>query len=289
MRVAVLGLGAMGSRMAMRLLRAGHTVVVYNRSASPIEALVAVGAVHGGTPRIAADGAEVVIAMVRDDEASRAIWCDDHDGALRGLAAGAIAIESSTLTPGWVGKLAMQVRNTGAAFLEVPVVGSRPQADSGQLIQLVGGDNDVFDRARGILSALGEVAHHVGPAGAAATLKLAVNTLFGTQVAALAEMLVLLRRSGCDFAKTAEILASLPVTSPAAKGALSLMLSTSDAPLFPIDLVEKDLAYTLGQADEVSLAVPIASAVHARFAKAKAEGLAAANITAVAHLYQLNK
>jgi len=271
--------------MATRLLRAGHTVAVYNRSSSPISSPVAAGAVHGKTPRMAAQAAEIVIAMVRDNEASRAIWCDDDEGALKGLDRGAIAIESSTLTPGWVSELAARVQTTGAAFLEAPVVGSRPQADSGQLIHLVGGDNDVFDRAKGILSALGGVAHHIGPIGTAAMLKLAVNTLFGTQVVAIAEMLALLRGSGCDPAALAEVLSSLPVTSPAAKGALSLMLAKSDAPLFPIDLVEKDFTYSLGHADAASLTLPVTAAVHARFAKAKAVGLAASNITAVARLY----
>jgi 3-hydroxyisobutyrate dehydrogenase len=275
----------MGSRMAARLLSAGHSVAIYNRSSPPIDAMVAAGAVHGKSPRIAADGAEVVVAMVRDNEASRAIWCDDRDGALKGLVAGAIAIESSTLTPGWVSELAALVQNSGAAFLEAPVVGSRPQADSGQLIHLIGGDNDAFDRVKEILSTLGAVAHHVGPIGAAAMLKLAVNTLFGTQVAVLAEMLALLRGSGCDPAAMAEILSSLPVTSPSAKGAMSLMLAKSDAPLFPIDLVEKDFAYTLRQADATSLALPVTAAVHACFTKAAAEGLAASNITAVARLY----
>jgi 3-hydroxyisobutyrate dehydrogenase len=285
MRIAVLGLGAMGSRMAKRLLQAGHVVAVYNRSQSPIAELVAAGAINGKTPRVAAEGAEIVIAMVRDIEASRAIWCDERDGALKGLGAGAIAIESSTLTPGWVGELAARVNATGAAFLDAPVVGSRPQADAGQLIHLVGGDAKVFDRARGIFSVLGGAAHHVGPAGAGATLKLVVNTLFGTQVAAIAELLGLLRGAGCDQATMAEILSSLPVTSLAAKGALSLMLAQSDAPLFPIDLVEKDFAYTLAEADKSSVALPVTQAVHARFAKAKARGLARSNITAIARLY----
>src|SRR5271154_6208227 len=99
MQIAVLGLGAMGSRMALRLLRAGHSVSVYNRSSGPLPDLLAAGAVAGKTPRAASEKAEVVIAMVRDNEASRAIWCDEIDGALKGLRSGAIAIESSTLTP----------------------------------------------------------------------------------------------------------------------------------------------------------------------------------------------
>jgi 3-hydroxyisobutyrate dehydrogenase len=285
MRVAVLGLGAMGSRMAARLLRAGHSVAVYNRSTRSIDGLVAAGAVSCESPRAAGEGAEIVIAMVRDNDASRAIWCDEHDGALKALAAGAIAIESSTLTPGWVRELAAMVQHTGAAFLEAPVVGSRPQADSGQLIHLIGGDKDAFDRVKEILSTLGGVAHHVGPIGAAAMLKLAVNMLFGTQVVALAEMLAVLRGSGCDPTAMAEILSSLPVISPSAKGAMSLMLAKSEAPLFPIDLVEKDFTYALCLADAIPLTLPVTAAVHACFTKAAAEGLAASNITAVTRLY----
>src|SRR5271156_963909 len=116
MRIAVLGLGAMGSRIATRLLGAGHPVSVYNRSPGPLRALEAAGAVAENTPRAAVEGAEIVIAMVRDNEASRALWCDQHNGALKGLDAGAIAIESSTLTPGWVKELAALVHKTGAGF-----------------------------------------------------------------------------------------------------------------------------------------------------------------------------
>jgi 3-hydroxyisobutyrate dehydrogenase len=285
-RIAILGLGAMGSRMAKRLLQASHAVVVYNRSSPPIDELLQAGAIHGKTPRIAAEGAEIVIAMVRDDEASRAVWCDERDGAAMGLGSGAIAIESSTLSPHWVSELAARIRTTGAAFLDAPVVGSRPQAAAGQLIHLVGGDEKVFDRARNVLSVLGGAAHHVGPVGSGSTLKLVVNALFGTQVAALAELLALLRRSGGDLAALGDVVSSLPVTSPAAKGALALMLQQLDSPLFPIDLVEKDFAYTLAHADTVCSELPLTRAAHGQFAKAKAEGLEGSNITALARLYQ---
>jgi 3-hydroxyisobutyrate dehydrogenase len=283
MRIAVLGLGAMGSRMALRLLRAGHEVRVYNRSTGPLHDLVDAGAIAGKTPRRAAEGAEIIIAMVRDDEASRAVWCDREDGVLKGLDAGAIAIESSTLTPGWVKELAARIHTIGAAFLDAPVVGSRPQADAGQLVHLVGGDAASFDRAMGVLSTLGVAARHVGPVGAGATLKLAVNALFGIQVAALAELLALLKNSDCDPAASIDALASLPVTSPAAKAALALIQAKSDAPLFPIGLVEKDFAYALCRQ---GIALPMTKAAHQCFARAKAEGLAALNITAIARLYQ---
>jgi 3-hydroxyisobutyrate dehydrogenase len=270
--------------MAARLLGAGHEVSVYNRSSGPLHDLEAAGAVAEKTPRAAAKGAEVVIAMVRENEASRAIWCDEQDGALKGLAGGAIAIESSTLTPGWAKHLAALVHKAGAGFLDAPVVGSRPQADAGQLIYLVGGDANIFDRVRSVLSALGGATHHVGPVGAGTTLKLAVMALYGIQVVAVAELLALLRDSDGHLTAMTEVLASLPVTSSAAKGALSLMQAKLDAPLFPIDLIEKDLAYALGQSGAAAL--PMTAAGRELFAKAKAEGLGALNITAIARIYQ---
>jgi 3-hydroxyisobutyrate dehydrogenase len=285
MQITILGLGAMGSRMALRLLHAGHMVTVYNRSSPPVDAAVEAGAMRGVTPRSAVEGSEIVIAMIRDDDASRAVWCDEHDGALKGLSRDAIAIESSTLTPTWVKELAAKVHATGAAFLDAPVLGSRPQADAGQLIHLVGGDKRVFDRTKDVLSTIGTAAHLVGSIGSGATLKLAVNTIFGTQVAILSEMLALLQHAGLNPSAMVEILASLPITSPAAKGAATLMLAKADAPLFPIELVEKDFAYTLSQAGTASFMLPITSVVHELFAKAQAQGFGASNITAVARLY----
>ena len=283
MRIAILGLGAMGSRTALRFLRAGHQVNVYNRSPGPRHDLVAAGATDGKTPRLAAKGAEIVIAMVRDVEASRAIWSDELDGAVKGLDVGAIAIESSTLTPDWVRELGAEVRTAGANFLDAPVVGSRPQADTGQLIHLIGGDADCFDRAKDALTAISGAAHHVGPVGAGTTLKLAVNALYGIQVAAVAELLAMLRSSDGNMAAMTEALASLPITSPAAKVALALIQAGSDAPLFPIDLIEKDFAYALDRGDAV---LPMTKAGHACFSRAKAEGLAALNVTAIARLYR---
>ena len=177
----------------------------------------------------------------------------------------------------------MRVCAAGASFLDAPVVGSRPQADAGQLIHLVGGKAGTLDRAKPVLAVLGNAAFHVGPVGAGATLKLVVNALFGAQVALLGELLAVLRGSPCDLAAMTEALSSLPVTSQAAKGALALMLAEQDAPLFPIDLVEKDFSYVLDQPQGGAL--PITTAVHDRFARAKAGGLAALNITAIARQY----
>ena len=129
-KIAFLGLGAMGLRMAANLVNAGHSVTVWNRDPAKAAPRAALGAGIAGTPKAAAGGAEIVIAMVRDDEASRRVWLDPETGALGWLGRHAIAVESSTLSVGWVKALAAAAGERGISFLDAPVVGSRPQAEA---------------------------------------------------------------------------------------------------------------------------------------------------------------
>ncbi len=285
MRLAFLGLGAMGVRMAARLVNAGHQVTVYNRTPGRDAALIAAGAKAAPTPRAAVEGAEAVIAIVRDDVASRDLWTDPQTGVLAALKPGVLAIEASTVTPGWAGELSALVKATGAAFLDAPVVGSRPQAEAGQLFLLVGGEAADFERAQPIFSVVGAAAHHMGPIGSGATMKLAVNALLGAQIAVVAEMFGMLERSGIELGKAATVLGALPGTSPAAKGAAGLMVARNDAPLFPIELVEKDFGYALAVAAERGLELPVTTAVRNLFATAMAKGLGGANSSAVRRLF----
>lgn len=133
-KVGFLGLGAMGSRMAANLLKAGHTVTVWNRSPEAAEALVASGARRASSPKEAAEGGDFVFAMVRDDKASQNVWLDATNGALAGMRSGAVAIESSTLTPEWIRELSQHFRAKGISLLDAPVSGSRPQAETAQLV-----------------------------------------------------------------------------------------------------------------------------------------------------------
>ncbi len=286
MRITILGLGAMGSRMAMRLVEAGRTVTVYNRTVGRASELSELGVTVAGTPREAAEGADIVIAMLSDDEASQAVWTDPETGALAGLAAGAIAIESSTLTPGWVRELAGLVNDRDAAFLDAPVAGSRPQADAGQLIYLVGGEEETLARARPALQQMGGTIHHVGPVSQGAVLKLAVNALFGIQVAAVGELIGFLVASGLDVEKTIGLLGDTPVMSPAAKGVAGLMLAGNFAPMFPIDLVAKDFRYAVAAGSAVEAALPLVQSTGDVFRIATEHGYGGDNIAGVVQLYR---
>lgn len=282
--VTVLGMGAMGARMAKRLIEAGHSVTVWNRTEAATAPLVAFGARSAATPRAAAADAEIVLSMVRDDEAAGVVWFDSEAGALAGMAEGAIAIDSSTVTLAAAMGLHRACAAAGIACLDAPVAGSRPQADSGQLIFLVGGDESVFRRVEPILLAMGSAAHRVGGPGAGAVIKLMVNTLFGVQVASMAELIGLARRNGLDPARAIEIIGATPAASPAAKGAAAGMLAGHFAPMFPIELAAKDFAYAESLAGSPTQA-PMLVAARAVFARALSAGLGQDNLTSVLRLY----
>jgi len=282
--IAFLGLGAMGSRMAHNLLRAGHRVTVWNRTPGPAELLVQAGARPARTPREAATGVDCVMVMVRDDEASRQVWLDAQTGALAGMAPGALAIDSSTLSPAWVRTLGQAVAAQGPAFLEAPVSGTLPQAESGKLIFLTGGEAAVFQRAEPLLQPMGTQIHHVGPLGTGALVKLCTNTLLGVQATVVAELIGLLRRSGADAARALEVVAATAVWSPIATRHAKAMLANDFAPQFPVALIEKDFRYTLEAAGSAAAAPTIAAARQV-FADAMAQGLGELNHTAVVQLF----
>jgi 3-hydroxyisobutyrate dehydrogenase len=284
-KVTVLGMGAMGSRMALSLLKAEHEVTVWNRNLNKTETLVQAGAKVADTPRAAVKDAEFVISMVRDDQASKQVWLDFETGALSGLPKNAVAIESSTLTVAWIKTLAQQFSDRQIVFLDAPVAGTLPQAESAQLIYFVGGEVETFTKAQPILQAMGGAIHHVGMVSSGMTIKLAVNTLFGIQISALGELIGLMKGCGLDEAKAIEILTDTPVCSPAAKGAAAGILARNFSPLFPIELVEKDLSYAVQTAQANGGQLPIAAATQQTFLEAIKQGYGADNITGIAQLY----
>ncbi|MEM9265041.1 MAG: NAD(P)-dependent oxidoreductase [Cyanobacteria bacterium P01_F01_bin.13] len=283
--IAFLGMGAMGTRIAKHLLAAGHSMHVWNRTAKRCQPLVDQGATAYASPKEAAQAADVVIVMVADDEASRQVWLDESVGAIYGLKEGAVALEYSTLTPGWSSELAATMNALNYSFLAAPVVGSRPQAEARKLIQLVGGDPTILATIQPLLETHSAVIYPVGDATASMALKLAINTLFGIQVAALGEILGLLQKAGMPPETTVNWLGQMPTTSPALKSIGALMAAQNYAPLFPIDLVEKDFRYAQAFAQSVEANVPAIKSVRTIYQKSQQAGHGADNIAGVAQLY----
>lgn len=258
--VAVLGLGIMGGGMANRLLSMGYSVSVYNRSRQKAAGLGDAGAFVANTPADAAARSEVVIAMVADDAASRNVWLAD-EGALAGAKAGALLLESSTLSVGWVKELCTEASKKGCEFLDAPVTGTKPHAASGELFFMVGGSAEGFSRARPILSVLGREVLHLGPTGSGALIKLINNFVCGVEAAAFAEALALVTAGGLDREKSISVLGNSALASPLIKRMLASMAANDFTPNFPLKLMTKDIGYAIKEAESVG--VPLRTAVPA--------------------------
>ena len=260
-RVALIGLGLMGSGMARRLLGAGFPLTVYNRNRERASPLAAEGARVAATPREAAAGADIVLSMVADDPASRAVWLGEL-GALAGAFRGGVLVESSTLTVGWTLELAREAAAHGCELLDAPVTGSRLHAASGELLFLVGGSAAALETARPALTAMSRAIVHVGATGRGALLKLINNFMCGVQAASLAEALALIETSGLDRAKALEVLTTGAPGSPLVKALSGRMTARDYTPNFLLRLMAKDLTYALaeGRAHGLSLST-VASAL----------------------------
>lgn len=283
--ITILGTGAMGTRIAEKLIDTGFNLTVYNRSKDNALSLIKAGATYKATPMEAVEDADVVISLLTNDEASQKVWLDTSTGAINGLKKGAIAIESSTLSIDCIEKISTSFATQGHIFIDAPIVGSRPQAETGSLIYLLGGDTRNIEQIKPILSKLSSSIFHIGKTGMGAKMKLAVNAYFGVQVSAYCEIVGSMNKSDINHSDAIELLNELPITSPALQIMGKLINAEKFAPLFPINLVEKDLRYMLALSRENDASLPVVKATHNTFKNAIDAGLGNENIHSIAKLY----
>lgn len=279
-RVALLGLGTMGAGMAGRLLSAGFQLSVYNRSRERAKAIVDRGAYLASSPREAASRAEVVISMVSDDGASREVWLGEN-GALSGATPGSVLIESSTVSVNWVKDLAAAAETHGCELLDAPVTGTKPHAESGQLLFLVGGSAKALGRVTPVLSVLGRDAIHLGPTGSGALMKLINNFLAGVQVVSFGEALMLIAAGGLDASNAVSILADGAPGSPIFKRVAERIAADDFTPHFLLRLMAKDVSYAVEEAHHRKLDLPTASAALVALKQAVARGFGDQDFTSV--------
>lgn len=281
-RIALLGLGTMGAGMAGNWLAKGFDLAVWNRTPAKAQALAGKGARLAATPSEAAAGADFVFAIVADDAASRGVWLG-ADGALAGAKSGAIAVESSTLTPDWVRELGRHAHAMGCGFLDAPVGGSRDAAETGALRFFVGGELATFEAARPALAAVGAKVDLLGPVGAGATWKLINNQLIAAQTAALAEALEVAEKAGFKREQISNLILSGAAASPIVKIKLPRMLEREFEPTdFALHLMLKDARYAADLANSLGAPADMISGAVKTFARAEAKGLGAKDIAAAA-------
>ena len=279
-RVAILGLGTMGAGMARRLAAAGFPLTVYNRNSEKSAPFSKLGVFVAAAPREAASRADIVLSMVADDNSSRTVW-EGSDGALAGVLPGAVLIESSTLTVNWVRELAAKARQRGCEFLDAPVTGTRPHAESGELLFLVGGPAQVLATARPVFSVLGRDAVHLGPNGSGSYMKLINNFVCGVQAASFAEALSLIDASGLDSERAMSILINGAPGSPLVKRFWECANTSDLVPNFFLNLMAKDLRYASEEASRCGLQLETAAPALAIFQLAIANGHGEEDVSAV--------
>jgi 3-hydroxyisobutyrate dehydrogenase len=278
--VALLGLGTMGAGMAANLLKAGFSLTVYNRTPAKAKALTDLGARSAATPAGAAKGAAVIISMLSDDAASRAVWLG-NEGVLDAAEKDSILIESSTVSPAWIAELAAAAAQRGLNFLDAPVTGSRMQAEAGQLSFLVGGTDTALEKATPALKAMSKEIIHLGPVGSGAKMKLINNFICGVQVASLAEGLTWIERSGLDREKALTVLKSGAPGSPLLGAISARMVSQSYAVNFLLNLMTKDLLYAQNEAAHNNVELKTAAVARGLFEAAIAQGLGNEDMSSV--------
>ena len=262
-RIGFIGLGLMGRPMAMNLLKAGHSLTVWNRTSSRAQELVAAGATLAKSPREAAAASDILFTIVSDPPAlEEVLWGHqgNNDGAMAGLRPGSIYIDSSTVAPALTRRVAAACAEHDVRYLDAPVTGGDWGAREGNLVFMMGGGADTLREVEPVLGVLGKKWFHLGPNGAGQTVKLAMNAILALQVGAMAEALALVNKAGLKGEQLIEVMQSSMARSGVLDIKAPLMVKGDFKPSFPLRLMHKDLGLALDLANQLGVALPATAA-----------------------------
>ena len=270
-KIGFIGLGIMGTPMALNLVKAGFSVTAYNRTRSKGEALERAGARIAATPAEAARDAEVIVAIVSDTAAMEEVVLG-RGGVVETIHSGAILIDSSTISPAASRKLAGHLGARGAAMLDAPVTGSKHGAEKGELTFMIGGEREVLERAMPILKVLGKRHIYCGPQGLGLAAKLAMNAILATMVEIFAEGFVMAKKAGVPPTTLLEIMQSSLARSGIIDFKAPFVFRGDFTPYFPLKLMHKDLELAMEAAYAQGTPMPATAAVKEVYGAARAQG-----------------
>jgi 3-hydroxyisobutyrate dehydrogenase len=259
--IGFIGLGAMGQRIALRLLNSGFRLIAYDRTSRKTTALAANGAISAPSLRQLAMKSEVVVSCLSNDEAVLSVY-QGPEGVLACANHGSIVIEMSTVSPDASRTLHRLGRERGIEVLDVAISSSTPAAEQGTLTLLGGGDARAFDACQPIFSALAKQYFHLGPSGSGTTMKLVVNALLGVNMQAIAEAVAFGEKAGLNRRLLLEVLAKTAVVSAAHQNKLLRAERDDYSPQFPLKLMNKDFRLILVKADELGVPMPATATAH---------------------------
>lgn len=280
--VAVVGMGRMGAAMAARLRSAGADVVVFNRTPSKAHQVAEATGARVARTAAEAAAAPVVLVSLADDRAVAEAY-QGESGLAAGAAERTVVADTSTIDPRTVAAMAALLADRGARLVDAPVSGSVPSVAQGTLTVLAGGDAADLELAMPVLEVLARQIFHVGPSGAGAAMKLAVNTLVHGLNQALSEALVLAEKAGVERGTAYDVIAASVAGAPFVQYKRPAFEHPESTPVaFTLDLVAKDLALALALAERVGARLPQAAANSEAVAAALAAGLGDHDMSALA-------
>ncbi len=271
MKVGFLGLGAMGAAMATNLLKAGHDVTVWNRSAAAVQPLAALGAAVASTPAAAAHG-DAVLSMLANDEAVRGVILDG--GVLAALAPGAVHVNHATVSVKLAGELAQAHAARGVGYVAAPVFGRPDVAAAGRLNILAAGEARAIERVRPLLEAMGSRVWPLGEAPERANVaKIAGNFMLASAIESMAEASALVRAHGIGAADFLEVMTSTLFAAPAYQGYAKLIAGQRFKPAgFALPLGYKDVRLALEAGEAARVPLPFAGVLRDSLLEALAAG-----------------
>jgi len=271
-QVAFLGLGVMGFPMAGHLAAAGHRVTVYNRTPAKAEQWVAK---HGGrkaaTPAEAANGAELVMMCVGNDDDVRSVAIGPQ-GALAGMNAGAILVDHTTASAHVAREVYAAAKDKGAGFLDAPVSGGQAGAENGKLTIMVGGDGDVYARAEATLAHYARAVTLMGPAGAGQLTKMVNQICIAGLVQALSEGINFAQKAGLDAERVLDVISKGAAQSWQMENRGKTMVADKFDFGFAVDWMRKDLGICLDESRRNGATLPITAIVDQLYGKVQARG-----------------
>ena len=267
-----IGLGAMGSRMAARLLDKGHTVTGYNRTKSKAQWLIDKGMKWADSPRKVAEAADVIFVMVTDSKALDGV-ANGPDGFIAGLGSGKVVADSSTVSPAISREIAEKVRAKGADMADVPVSGSVTTLEAGKLTMMVGGRKATFDRLKPILDDIGPKVTHVGDNGLALSIKIAHNLQLAVQMLAFCEGILLAEKSGISREVAVDVMTHGVIGSPMVQYRGPFVLKLPDEAWFDVNMMQKDMLLALEMGRRLDVPLPTTAITNEFLTAARGMGL----------------
>jgi 3-hydroxyisobutyrate dehydrogenase-like beta-hydroxyacid dehydrogenase len=268
-----IGLGAMGGRMANRLIDKGHKVTGYNRTRSKAQWLVDRGMNWADSPRAVAENADVIFVMVTDSKSLDAV-SSGPDGFLAGLGDGKVVVDSSTVSPAVSRDVAEKVRAKGGDMVDAPVSGSVATLDAGKLSVMVGGKRATFDRIKPILDDIGPKVTHVGDNGLALSIKIAHNLSLAVQMLAFSEGVLLAEKSGISREVAVDVLTHSVIASPMVQYRGPFVLGLPEESWFDVNMMQKDMMLALEMGRRLDVPLPTTAVTNEFLTAARGMGLA---------------